>query len=276
MMNGLLDVHTSGLSNGSYNGLHGFNILSNKYIQEAKDLFLFMAEQPNSGRKRLYNETIRQLIYTGNWHLSDCIWGAAHTAQAANLNWKDPSKFTLIPIGSPMYTIDRGYAFNGIDQYLKTGFNPAANGVNFTINLNSFGVYLRDNTSGIDVDMGCRDAGGNFLQLSAKTSANMVIRNCNVTTGQIANSNSLGFHANKRTTSANMQSWKNDSKLSDFANASVLIPSFEFYIGAYNNAGTPAAFATRGNSFSFTGGDINIPLMYLEIKNYLMEIGANV
>lgn len=96
---------------------------SYSFSVEALALFARMTTQPTTTRAILIDTCIRSLISAGVWATLDALWFmAAADAQAAQLNWISNS-YTLNPINSPTFTVDRGYTGDGARAYLATGAN---------------------------------------------------------------------------------------------------------------------------------------------------------
>ena len=105
-----------------------------------------MTVPPPPGRLWVIDQTIRQLKQHGIWQKLDLFYVlAAHDAQAARLNWKNPSLYACTEVNSPTFTKDQGYAGNGTTSYLNTNWAPGTHGVNFT--QNSGCILLWDRTA---------------------------------------------------------------------------------------------------------------------------------
>lgn len=134
------------------------------YDPAASDLFARMAIQPDSVRKGLINNVIVTLKSgptsgTNIWNKLDALYiFAAADSQSGLLNWKSAS-FTATSQGSPgpTFTVDRGFAGDGIQSYLETSFNASTAGGQFTQNSATFGLWSR--TAGTVTN---EQAGGQF------------------------------------------------------------------------------------------------------------------
>jgi hypothetical protein len=102
---------------------------------DAEALIAAMTPTPDVARQALINTLIVQLKADGIWPLLDILYVvAAHAAQPARLNWKNPTgPFNLAAISAPTFTVDRGYEGNGTTSYLDTGWAPIG-GVQFLLN----------------------------------------------------------------------------------------------------------------------------------------------
>lgn len=98
------------------------------YSADALAYFARMSVQPDAVRKKLIDTTISALKVAGTWSKRSGIYLiAAHDAQSGRLNLKSDT-FNLSVIGSPSWTVDRGYQGDGTGAYLDTGYNLASGG----------------------------------------------------------------------------------------------------------------------------------------------------
>ena len=92
---------------------------------EAGALFSRMTSPPDAARKTVIATLIDALKRASIWKKLDCLYVmAAHSAQAARLNWV-ADRYNLTAVANPVFTVDRGYAGDGIAAYLNTNFTPA-------------------------------------------------------------------------------------------------------------------------------------------------------
>jgi len=134
------------------------------YATAAKTLFARMTTQPSNVRKQLYSLTIDSLNTYGIWTKAKILYfTAAGNRQISLLNWISTS-FNLDTISSLTYTKDVGWAGNGTDSYLNTGFKDLTNGL--ATNNSTWAIWMasagtnsstkhafgtRKTTSGIDL-----------------------------------------------------------------------------------------------------------------------------
>lgn len=286
MDNGLYTGHHNGHKEGLYLN-HNPGLLSNDfsmsgYSLEAKTLFRSMNVQPEPTRKALINNTINQLKSSGIWDKMDLLYMfAGHDSDACLLNWKSPSLYKCTNIASTPFTVDRGYTSNGTSQYLKTGWNPATNGVNFTLNDAAVGAYSRTNiTAANDIIIGNGDGSANQTAIFPKISGNSLQGRINNNGGfniQSVVSDSLGMLSVVRTASNISSLYKRAVALGSSTN-STIIPSSELYILSFNNNGSPILWFHGQCSFAYAGSSsINQTTLNTIIEGYyLTSIGANV
>lgn len=117
---------------------------------ETTALLAAMSVQPSAGRKTIINTAIEKLkLYETSFGVS--LWdsldylvvGWAHDAQAARIDWKDPSIIGTV-VGSPTFTVDRGYQGTLNSAYIDMGFVLSAESgydLNSTLNQCSMLCY---------------------------------------------------------------------------------------------------------------------------------------
>src|SRR5690606_39788847 len=91
----------------------------------------------------------------GAWGALDGLYVlAAHDAQAARINWKDPANVATT-INAPTFTADRGYQGDGSSSSLDTNFNPVSASQNYQQDACHLGVWpLTDRRGSNDLDLG--------------------------------------------------------------------------------------------------------------------------
>lgn len=101
------------------------------FDEDAVALFAAMSEQPTAARKTRYNTLITGLKADDNWDAIHFLHlYAAHNADDALLNIKDPATFTATLEGTaaPAFTEDSDYETDGVDNYIDTNFNCSTDG----------------------------------------------------------------------------------------------------------------------------------------------------
>jgi hypothetical protein len=97
-------------------------------------LFEAMEVEPDGERKVVIDTFIRALVAAGVWDLLDVLHVyAAHTEQAALLNWVDPGTFDATHNGAT-FAADEGFTGDGVNDFINTNFNPTAAAGNFSLN----------------------------------------------------------------------------------------------------------------------------------------------
>lgn len=236
-----------------------------------------MSSTPSATRQLYIDEFIRGCVLDGNWAELDALWFmAAHDQQAGTLNWKSPATFALQEISSIAWTADEGYTGDGSADYLETNFNPSTNGVKYTLNSNSMGVYLRSNINEGTVAIGHAVPTSSAYVIPRSSGLFVGRDNCN-TSISVATSDCRGLNTIRRTASNAQATYRNGKSIGTSTAASVSIPNNTVQILCYNNNGTPALFSTNQASCAFlSSGGINQLLINARVRNYMVRLGKQV
>jgi len=249
---------------------------------ETDALVARMTVAPSAARKTLIDNVIVALKNAGIWTDLDLLYVfAAHDAQAAILNWK-AATFPIVSMLVPVFTVDRGYDFDGTTQYLRTTFIPSTNGVNYTINSASAFIWCRDNVAGGSgvISLGAQGAASaRSLKINPRHTANQFFIALNSdTTAQIgAVTDSIGLTHIERSSSANVTVYKNGVNSVTSALVSTGTPQVEIDLGALNANGTITGFDSRALAVMGLGkalGDTKATALYNALSTYLSAIGA--
>jgi hypothetical protein len=112
-----------------------------------------VGETPADARKLLlHTAIIADKAAIGFATKYDAMWLlAAHGNDSALLNIiQDAYNITLV--NTPDFVTDRGYTGNASDEALNTNYNPSTQGVLYTQNAASIGIYIRTHTAGLIQD----------------------------------------------------------------------------------------------------------------------------
>lgn len=207
-------------------------LLSGAYCPESALLFKAMMVQPLPGRKAAYDRFIRTLKLNDIWQKLDVLYVlAAHDAQAARLNLVAPASFALAVTGSPVFTVDQGYAGDGSTALLTaTGYSPASvAGSRQTLDSSTLGIFTRTaasyNGSASRIDLytgtarlGRRSSAENDYawRMNDGTSANTAL-------GGSSGSNQVGHFALRRTASDERSVWREGAQVATNSQASTTL-----------------------------------------------------
>jgi len=223
------------------------------------------------------NQFILQCKLDSNWNLLDRFWLFGQDIEANSLiSIVNPTSTAATATAAPTFTAFRGYDFNGTTQYLKSNY-IASNGVNYTLNSASHGLYCIENANAAFAwDIGAADA-SNASALSLRDGANTMygkVNNASANLVSVASTDSTGFFSVVRTASNSLALYKNGASVATDTDASTAIPTVEFYIGALNNNGVAAAFGGKKLSIAYTGsGTINQVSFYNAIQTLATQLG---
>jgi hypothetical protein len=98
---------------------------------------------PSSGQQVKQNKLMLDLKAGGVWSKLDsfAVFATDGSANFALIDWKRLSQYTAV--NSPAFTTNQGFKGNGASSYVNTNYNPFTNGVNFSLNNASMGIYRR-------------------------------------------------------------------------------------------------------------------------------------
>jgi hypothetical protein len=204
------------------------------YEAEATSLFNSMATAPDATRKGHINTYIKALKDNGIWTKLDRLFVfAAHTNAGGEAlkDWKNPSR-SATAINNPYFVQDEGFQSGSTTAYIKSGFAPLTNGVNFTLNSASFMFYKIANA---DAPMGAYGPASVATRCEVFNGVANISQN---TTSAGPATYDAGFGLVQRTGSASAQAWENSTEFAVTAGTSTRLVAEELYILARNNNGT--------------------------------------
>ena len=205
-----------------------------------------MSVAPTSAREGLIDALISGLKAYGIWPKLDRLWVmAAHDAQAARLDWKNPAGTALTAVNSPTFTADQGYAGDIVSAYLDTGFTPSTDAVQATKSSAFIGCWVRGQAttnnayySGILTNANTRAFG--FALRSSATEA----RTAATTSVTVLHSASTGFFANNQSALSAQETYTNGVAGNTGTFTATDLPTDTLLLLAYrNNASGPASYA---------------------------------
>lgn len=113
-------------------------------------------------RLQLVATLVRDLKIADAWSSLDRLWlHAAENSAQAMIDLVSGASATAV--NSPRYTVDRGYAGNGSESYLDTGFAPSNAAGKFSLSSASMGQYIRTNRTTPSPFTGMGSGGGSQL-----------------------------------------------------------------------------------------------------------------
>jgi hypothetical protein len=253
-------------------------------VPEADLLIDTMTVRPQGNRAFLISDTIRRLKAADIWSRLDVLWMlAAHDAQAARLNWKNPASFALTAVNSPTFTADRGYAGDGTTSYLDTSFVIGTHAVQYTRDSASLGAYLNagtDTAAGVAYG-GVIDGVGTGAFGQPITATNKLRGRVNAAgSGETPSTvlTRLGLSVLDRAISTDMVGYRNGASLGSVASASVPVPvTLSCWWCGVNNGLTLASPLDNRIAMGFYGASLTATqhtALYNIINAHLRAIGA--
>lgn len=226
---------------------------------------------------------VRRLKRAEVWADNDAlILMAVHDEQAACVDLRFPEREGT-PHGGPVFTPQRGFAFDGVATYVDSGFVPATHCVSATGTQGALGVYER-----ADVAVGGVTAAGagtlstTVLAINPRTSGDLCAGQYNhaATGNQVASSDSRGLWVVQRD-GADIEYFhrgQSQGVKTPSATGSALV-GISIYLGARNGNTGPVQFRESRQSLFFMSGKRTAArqsAFYATVQAYLTEVGAAV
>ncbi len=195
---------------------------------EAKRVIAAMQTQPSIVRQRLINDCIVALKAAGVWTLLDGVSVfAAHTKQAALLNWANPGTYDFSEVNSPTFTVNQGYTGNGTNAYLSTSYNLSSSGGQFARDTASHFGYANTSAQDAKAFWGLSSgtgSPGNRLYSRWTDDSHYFTLNA---TGEDSYSNveGKGFYSVSRRTSTSTEAYKNGVSKVTSVRPSIALPN---------------------------------------------------
>ena len=97
---------------------------------------------PSDSQKLLQNQLLLDLKDAGVWDKLDtfAVFATDGSSDFALIDWKRLTQYTAV--NSPAFTTNEGFMGNGTSSYIDTNFNPATQGVNYTLDNASRYAYV--------------------------------------------------------------------------------------------------------------------------------------
>lgn len=250
---------------------------------ETSTLLAAFTSEPTGARKMVIDDLVAALKTAGVWTKLDALYVlAAHDAQAARQNWKNPAAFALTLHGTanPTFTADSGYTTDGVDNYLDTNFNPATAGGVYAQNSACFGIWSATAAGSATSAAGWFD-GTDGVTLNPRHTTDIAITRINQATNTNSQASSItdgaGFMVLNRSGASAQQIYWNGVSLplapGNPAQASTALNSATLRLGSI----TAASFRTMGYRAAVIGQSLNSTeqdALYDALLAYLQAVGA--
>lgn len=228
---------------------------------------------------------IRAEKAAGLWALTDDylgLWAPNEIAARTSLKQRRLATVT----GTPTFTADRGYVFNGSTNYIDTGFVPSTHAVAMTLNSTHAEVYERTNVDAANkVTFGGTSASNRSIAAQARNGINAVLDgNSAFGTYALPTANSQGLTQWGRSGALTTDAYgaKNGAAMVRTVTPSAVgasLPAVSMYIGAYNNAGTPSAHRPCSVGYVAWGAALTSGqwlTRYTNVQAFATAVGAQV
>lgn len=245
---------------------------SPSYSAEAEALFARFTVPPDTTRKNNIDALIVTLIAAGIWTKLDVLYvTAAADAQAGQRNWKADA-FNLSEVNSPTFTADRGYASNGTTSYLDLAWDITNNGVNYTQNSASYGVWCNDNIANSNSVFGFSTANNTRITPRVATD-NFGYRINQVAIVQAANTSSIGLFVATRSGANATQAYKDGAAHGSAGAEASATTSFtvDWNIGRVNTVFNPMQVGAAFTGANLSSGENTA--LYNALLAYMQAVG---
>lgn len=206
---------------------------------------------PSTAQQVKQNQYLLDLKSDGIWDGLDVLYVLATDGDSsfAKINWKNPGTFNATDGVAPTFTANEGFTGNAVNMYLTSGWDPATNGVNYT--LDECGIFCHVNNetaAGNKAAWGFRGNGGGALLGQAlllpedTTNAHTFsLQNLASPTGSAVSSK--GFYHIRRVADNDLRLFKNGSQVgATQTTASDSLSNQDAYILALNVNGAGPGF----------------------------------
>lgn len=257
-------------------------ILIQNYVPESKIIFAAMGTTPDSDRKRLIDNFVRDLIDDGIWAKLDFLYIlAAHAENSSLLNWINPGTFDATNVHVTAYEVDRGYTGDGANDYLNSNYNPNTDAINYLQDDASMGVYVRTDVAENNCDIGGYST---IPTISAQIFSRLAADGISTRINDAAdltpvNTDSRGFFIVTRTRANARRIYKNKISIGNDTQVSVGRPNIDIFILARNSNGSDGNHSIKQVSAAFAGSgmtQINVNNFHDRLETYLDALGAGV
>jgi hypothetical protein len=210
---------------------------------------------PSFGQRLLQNQLVIDLKAAGIWNKLDSfgVFATNGSSDFALIDWKRLSLLTAV--NSPSFTTNEGFNSNGTSSYINSNYNPFIDGINYTQNSASLGVYLLSNPSGNFVYTGGYSDPSILTVLNPNRGAPLGRINDTAafpTTGLAA----TGLISQNRPNSTTRNIYGNGTLHQSGASVSTGVPNANYYILALNDNGPASLFTTEKVSMHYCASDL--------------------
>ncbi len=240
----------------------------------------------SDARRALVRTLVQAWKAAGTWPLIDDCWLlVAENALQARTSLKQ--RRLSVEVAVPMFTIDRGYTFNGTTQYIDTGFIPSTHKVAMTGTNMHVAVYERTNLASNNVAAGCLNFSTQNLAVTPRNATGALSVSLNSQANGpggdvLADSRGLSVGSRNGTLAADVLGYKNGVAVAPFAPGTLAsaLPTVKVFIGAIcNNSSVAASFRAATEGFVSVGAAIPVgqqPAFYNALQTFMAAVGANV
>lgn len=243
----------------------------------------------SSEQRRRLNTFVKNIVTRAGvsnlTDLVDTMWvriGETSESCLKNLA-KDAHHSALAGTPAPVFTALGGFTPNGTTGYLDLNFNPNDDGVNFTQNSASQGVYvMNDVNMGAGTILGVREGAGSKRTMLYPRTSNVFGSFLNTDSTDAVNGvacvNSKGSFIGNRSASNAQQMYAGSVLVKTNTTVSSGRPDFESVENGLNSAGSVIGLTTWIPGLSFYGKSLTgkqVSIIFSEFIEYLIDAGVN-
>lgn len=247
--------------------------------------FLARTSGLSATERNAYIVMINGMVADGIWAKLDLLYVfATNTITTALLNLVNTS-FTAANTGTLTFTADQGFTGTGVvGGFIDTGWVPSINAVQYTLNAGMTGAYIRSSrvTTNNMTAYGCNNvAGTSYSYFRGRNASGNTEADLNSATfGGFANANAQGSWVLNRTSSSNIDVFKNAGsiRVGNVTATSVALPDRNMQIFQLNNGAGQGPTTDQQAAFYVGGGfsSADISSFQARLNAYMTAVGANV
>ena len=226
------------------------------FCAEYQTVYDSFATPPSEAIAVAQNTMVCGLVSDGVWAKLDLFYLFAQTVNTASealVNWVNPGTYDAVLNNAPTFVALEGFttALTGT-KYIKTNWNPTDDGINYTQNSASAGIYIRTNVAENGIDFGLFENHGLYIRTRAAADG-YTARVNSVASNNGTSTDSRGFWIITRENSASENVYRN-KVVDNLVTASTGLGAYDFMVGGENSGGTPGNYCNKQYSVFFTGG----------------------
>jgi len=237
--------------------------------------FITAASITNPTQQSAINQLVVDLKGYSIWTKFDAIYpmvGGTNSQHTWNL--KNTSQFQISWQGGVTSSAN-GVQFNGMNSYGITNYTPSTSGI---LNSHHMSFYSRTQSNGTEVEFGSFDGNSSLIEIRTTGVTYFRINNGSGTIS-FADSDSRAFYLANRTASNVINGWRNSTKAVNSTLISTALPSRAYFLGAFNNGGTPTFYTTKQCAFASIGQgltDTEAANFYTAVQNFNTALARQV
>lgn len=232
---------------------------------------------PPTWYSSIVNQLFQDLEDAGIFNLLDRLFiFSAPSEGIALISLVNPTATPAGNVNSTTFTPYQGYTGNGTTMYLNSQFNPTLNGVNYTQNSASAGVYVRKEraTANQECEIGHSDGSTNLIvQLNFTGNIYRCFINSNSQNTSVPYTTTKGLFSVDRTASNLSNNWRNGVNVMASPTVSNAVLNVNVSIlarGAVNLSTNQVSMAYFGS------GGISQNVFYNIIQTFMTRVGCQV